>query len=97
MRIAIDAMGGDHAPAEIVTGAIEAARLLPDAKLILVGRKDVLQRPDLPPNVEIFHASEVVEMKEEPVKALLGKPDSSLTPRCSTALSRKGEAAAQPA
>lgn len=78
MRIAIDAMGGDHAPAEIVTGAIEAARLLPDTKLILVGRKDVLQRPDLPSNIEIFHASEVVEMKEEPVKALLGKPDSSL-------------------
>ena len=78
MRIAIDAMGGDHAPAEIVAGTLDAARQLPDVRLILVGRKEVLQRPDLPPNVEIQHASEVVEMKEEPVKALLGKPDSSL-------------------
>jgi phosphate acyltransferase len=78
MRIALDGMGGDHAPAEIVAGAIEAARQLPQIRLILVGRKDVLQRPDLPSNIEILHASEVVEMKEEPVKALLGKPDSSL-------------------
>jgi len=78
MRIAIDGMGGDHAPDEIVSGAIDAAKLLPDAKLLLVGRKERLTRPDMPSNIEIIHASEVVEMKEEPVKALRTKRDSSL-------------------
>jgi len=78
MRIAIDGMGGDHAPDEIVSGAIEAATQLPGAKLLLVGQKDRLNRGSLPPNIEIIHASEVVEMKEEPVKALRSKRDSSL-------------------
>ncbi len=78
MRIAIDGMGGDHAPDEIVSGAIDAAKLLPDAKLLLVGQKDRLTRSDLPSNIEIIHASEVVDMKEEPVKALRSKRDSSL-------------------
>lgn len=81
MRIAIDGMGGDHAPAEIVAGALDAARQLPDVHLILVGRREVLERPDLPPNLEILHAEEVIEMNEEPVKALLGKTDSSMA-RC---------------
>lgn len=90
MRIAIDGMGGDHAPAEIVAGAIEAARLLPEARLLLVGRKDALQRPDLPSNIEIIHAAEVVGMDEEPAKALRGKPDSSL--RVSLRLVKRGDA-----
>ncbi len=90
MRIAIDGMGGDHAPDEIVSGVIEAARQLPDAKLLLVGQKDRLARPDLPKNVEIIHASEVVGMDEEPARALRGKPDSSL--RVSLRLVKRGEA-----
>src|ERR1051326_2377036 len=40
MRIAIDGMGGDHAPDEIVQGAIDAATQTPDAKLLLVGMKE---------------------------------------------------------
>jgi glycerol-3-phosphate acyltransferase PlsX len=90
MRIAIDGMGGDHAPGEIVSGVIEAAKQNPDARLLLVGQKDRLSRPDLPPNVEIVHASQVVEMKEEPVKALRSKRDSSL--RVAMTLVKQGNA-----
>lgn len=78
MRIAIDGMGGDHAPDEVVTGVIEAAAQHPDATLLLVGQKDRVGRPSLPGNVQIIHAPEVIEMDEEPVKALLRKRNSSL-------------------
>lgn len=78
MRIAIDGMGGDHAPEEVVTGVIEAAGQHPDARLLLVGQKDRLSRPNLPANIQIIHAPEVIGMDEEPVKALLRKRNSSL-------------------
>src|SRR5436189_788839 len=78
MRIAIDGMGGDHAPDEVVSGVIEAAGQNPDAKLFLVGQKDRLARPNLPKNVEIVHAPEVIAMDEEPVKAIIRKRNSSL-------------------
>jgi glycerol-3-phosphate acyltransferase PlsX len=90
MRIAIDGMGGDHAPDEIVSGVIDAASQVPDAKIFLVGQKDRLSRPNLPKNVEIVHAAEIVDMDEEPAKALRGKPDSSL--RVSLRLVKRGEA-----
>ena len=90
MRIAIDAMGGDHAPDEIIQGAIDAAPLVPDATLLLVGQKERLSRTDLPRNIEIVHASEIVGMDEDPKRALLGKPDSSL--RVMLRLVKKGQA-----
>jgi glycerol-3-phosphate acyltransferase PlsX len=90
MRIAIDGMGGDHAPEEIVAGVIEAARQNPDARLLLVGQRDRLARPELPSNIEIVHAAEIVGMDEEPARALRGKPDSSL--RVSLRLVKRGEA-----
>jgi len=90
MRIAIDGMGGDHAPDEIVSGVIDAASKIPDARILLVGQKDRLSRPNLPKNVEIIHAAEIVGMDEEPAKALRGKPDSSL--RVSLRLVKRGEA-----
>lgn len=90
MRIAIDGMGGDHAPDEIVSGVIDAAPQIPDVKILLVGQKERVSRPNLPPNVEIIHAAEIVGMDEEPAKALRGKPDSSL--RVSLRLVKRGEA-----
>jgi len=90
MRIAIDGMGGDHAPDEIVAGAIEAATQLPNARLLLVGQKDRLARPGMPANLEVIHATEVVGMEEEPARALRGKPDSSL--RVTLRLVKRGEA-----
>jgi len=90
MRIAIDGMGGDHAPDEIVSGVLDAAARVPDAKILLVGLKDRVTRPNLPRNVEIVHAAEIVGMDEEPAKALRGKPDSSL--RVSLRLVKRGDA-----
>ena len=64
MRIAVDAMGGDHAPKEIVAGAILAAPEI-SGELILVGIEDQI-RPllpaDCPSNVRVHHASETIDM-----------------------------------
>jgi glycerol-3-phosphate acyltransferase PlsX len=83
MIIAIDAMGGDHAPDEIVRGAVEAAPLVPDATLVLVGQTERVEKVlasagARPKNIQIQQASEVIEMHEDPRRALLGKRDSSL-------------------
>lgn len=94
MKIAVDAMGGDHAPAAIVAGAGLAARQL-DAEIILVGREEAVraelarQGLDLP-NLRVHHAAEVVEMDESPRLALRQKVDSSIT--VAVDLVRDGEA-----
>ncbi len=84
MRIAIDAMGGDFAPAEIVKGAVEAARGLPYVtKLLLVGDQDAVRRElaacgGTPPKVEIVHASQSVGMDEAAALAVRKKKDTSI-------------------
>ncbi len=84
MRIALDAMGGDFAPREIVVGAVEAARELKSVdKLILVGdetaiRKELARFGNVPGSIEIVHASEVVGMDEKPALAVRRKRDSSI-------------------
>lgn len=95
-RIAIDAMGGDHAPKAVVRGAILAAERSPDLELTLVGPRDVLERELAETNAEssrfeVEHASEVVGMDESPVEALRKKPDSSI--RVMTRLVREGRCA----
>ncbi len=81
MRIAVDAMGGDHAPEHPVAGAILAAREL-GADVVLVGQEDrireVLRRHPAPSNVSIVHADEVIEMDEAPAAALRRKRNSSI-------------------
>lgn len=79
LRIALDAMGGDHAPESIVQGALDAASELRSG-VILVGYEDQLRKlaPNLPEGFEIVHASEVVAMDEKPVEALRKKKDSSM-------------------
>jgi glycerol-3-phosphate acyltransferase PlsX len=81
MRIAIDAMGGDHAPHAHVESALAAAFEWPDTHLILVGNPEVLQ-PLLgrspPANISIEPALEVIESDDEPVKAVRRKTDSSM-------------------
>lgn len=80
MRIALDAMGGDHAPMEIVKGAVEVAPQL-EGEILLVGEANAIshvQTGPLPSNVRIVEASQVVEMHESPVEALRKKKDSSL-------------------
>lgn len=80
MRIAVDAMGGDHAPGEIVSGVLEAAKKV-KGSIVLVGDPSRIERAltgPVPSNVDIHPASEVVEMDEKPMEALRKKKDSSL-------------------
>lgn len=82
-RVAVDAMGGDHAPRAIIRGAVQALEDRADLIVVLVGREEVL-RAELdaaggaPERIEIVHASQVVEMDETPTEALRQKKDSSL-------------------
>lgn len=79
-KIAVDAMGGDHAPRVVVEGAILAAQEL-GIEVILVGQKDAvsqeLARQSPHPHIEIMHASEAIAMHESPSSALR-KKDSSM-------------------
>lgn len=84
IRIAVDAMGGDHGPSEVVPGAIEYARANPADEVILVGRPDAIRAfaPTLPTNVSIAPASQVVDMDEHPAQALREKKDASILVAC---------------
>ena len=84
MRIAVDAMGGDNAPAALVEGAIRAARELDKVtRIILVGREPVLKAElakhgATPDKIVIHHCTEVVEMGDSPAVAVRRKKDSSI-------------------
>ncbi len=80
VTIAIDAMGGDHGPSEIVPGALDHARAHPEDRVLLVGDAATLAAiaGTLPANVAIVHASEVVGMDEHPAMALREKKDSTI-------------------
>ena len=92
VSIAVDAMGGDHGPTEIVPGALDHARSHPEDRVLLVGDEATLRSlaGSLPPNVEIVHASEVVGMDEHPAKALREKKDSTII--VATDLVKRGRA-----
>lgn len=84
-RIAVDAMGGDYAPHEIVLGTVEAAAVVPGLeKIYLVGDRAQLEAelkkaPKPAPDwLEIVHASEVVGMDESPATGVRRKKDSSI-------------------
>jgi glycerol-3-phosphate acyltransferase PlsX len=85
MKIAVDAMGGDHAPNAVIEGALLASEAIaPDTTLVLVGQEEALKRffptsDTKHSNIEIVYASQVIEMHEHPVKALPAKPDSSIS------------------
>ncbi len=93
LTIALDAMGGDHAPKAEVEGAVRAAGTL-GVKVLLVGQQDVVRREleqydgyrDLP--IEIVHASERVTMEDSAAKAVQTKRDSSM--RVASRLVRDG-------
>jgi len=81
IRVAVDAMGGDHAPVEVVHGALQYAKREPRDQLFLVGDPDRIRTAaggPLPQNVFIEAASQVVEMHEHPAKALREKKDASI-------------------
>jgi len=82
MKIALDAMGGDHAPATLVEGAVLATQEL-GAEIILVGDKEILQQtlshyPSAAPSISIVHAPQRVEMDESPSLVIRKKRQSSI-------------------
>ena len=83
MRIALDAMGGDYAPAVTIEGAIETVNSHENIDIILVGDESALAREldskRFPPNrITVRHASQVVKMDESPASAIRRKKDSSI-------------------
>ena len=96
VTIAVDAMGGDHAPKAEVEGTIRAVRQFP-VQVILVGKEDVIRAElahhpgweSLP--IQIVHASEMVTMDDSAGKSLRSKKDSSIRVACR--LVREGQAA----
>jgi phosphate acyltransferase len=83
MRIALDAMGGDHGPTPNVGGAKLALDANPDLSIVLVGDQSqldpLLATASLPAGrVEVIHAPQVVEMKEKPAEAIRRKPEASI-------------------
>jgi glycerol-3-phosphate acyltransferase PlsX len=87
MLIALDAMGGDHAPGPIVAGAVQAVQADPELRVVLVGdeaRVEPCLRSAGGPHerIELFHCTQVIGMEESPVAfALRRKPDNSIS-RC---------------
>lgn len=84
MKIAVDAMGGDYAPEEIVLGAVEAVETYDGVEVFLVGDEHKIQNVfaqyNIKPNarVTVVHASEVIEMGEHPAQAIRKKKDASI-------------------
>ncbi len=85
MKIIVDAMGGDHAPQEIVKGAVQAVEEF-GVEVVLVGRaEDILHcmqdmgRTDLPKGLEISNSTQVVTMEDDPARAVRDKKDSSMS------------------
>ena len=81
--IALDAMGGDHAPDAIVEGAVRALRKYDDIRILLAGPEEKLQEMtasagDVKDRIEIVNATQVIEMDEAPMMAVRAKKDSSL-------------------
>lgn len=84
MKIIIDAMGGDNAPAEIVAGAVEAVDAC-DVDIVLVGReeaiRDCLKERGAAenPRISVVHASDVIDMHDDPSTAIRVKKEASMT------------------
>ena len=82
-RIAVDAMGGDYAPGEMVAGAVDAANDRPDIRIALVGRQEevLAELSKFTYNkeqIEVVNATEVIATEEPPVNAIRKKKDSSM-------------------
>ncbi len=97
LRIALDAMGGDHAPEEIVKGAVAAVNGNSEIEVVLVGqektvRGEVDKHDSMGSVLDIVNADEVIAMDERPVTAVKEKKDSSIV--VGIDLLKKGEVAA---
>lgn len=96
MRIAVDVMGGDYAPGEIVKGSVDAV-INDGIEVVLVGEEEQVRNElikyDFPDHlISVVNAGETIEMDEHPAKAVRRKKDASLV--VATRLVKNGEAAA---
>ncbi|SDQ61553.1 phosphate:acyl-[acyl carrier protein] acyltransferase [Virgibacillus subterraneus] len=79
MKIAIDAMGGDHAPKEIVLGAMDAVSQIENLTINLIGdEKKINEYLTNSKNINVIHTDEVITAADEPVRAVRRKKNSSL-------------------
>ena len=83
VKVAVDAMGGDNAPAEIIKGAVDAINESEKVKVFLVGQEEVLKKQLAEYNydksrIEVVNATEIIETAEPPVNAIRKKKDSSI-------------------
>ncbi len=85
MKIGLDVLGGDFAPKATMHGAILARKELPESdQIVLIGEKDIIhaflreEKAD-PRDFEIVDAPDLIEMDEQPTKALINKPNSSIS------------------
>ena len=83
IRIAVDAMGGDNAPAEIVAGAVMAANSRKDIQIALIGQEEIVsaelkKHTYNTEQIEVVNATEVIATEEPPVNAIRKKKDSSI-------------------
>lgn len=79
MKLAIDAMGGDHAPKEIVLGAMDAIETIKDLEIVLIGNQEKIN-PILSnqTGIRVIHTEEVITSDDEPVRAVRKKKNASL-------------------
>lgn len=97
VKIAVDAMGGDNAPTEIVKGTIQAIKQRQDIKVFLVGKEEIIKRElaqyEYPEGqLEIVNAKEVIETAEPPVMAIRRKKDSSIVKAMNLVKSKEADA-----
>jgi glycerol-3-phosphate acyltransferase PlsX len=98
MRIALDAMGGDHAPGPIVAGAVQAVAENPELTVVLVGDQSLVLPAveaaggNVGDRIDLFHCTQQVTMEETPVEALRKKPDNSISRTWQLLAERKVEA-----
>ncbi|MDO5456886.1 MAG: phosphate acyltransferase PlsX [Atopococcus tabaci] len=94
MRIAIDAMGGDHAPKEIVIGTEYAARNNSDINYVLYGEESEVRKylTDDLSNIEIIHTNEKIEADDDPVRAVRRKKEASMVLAASDVKEGKADA-----
>lgn len=95
--VALDAMGGDNAPKEIILGAVDALKENSKLKVLLVGKEDIIKQnlSELSydkDRIEIINATEVIETAEHPVNAINHKKDSSIVVGMKTVRDGKADA-----
>ena len=97
VTIALDAMGGDNAPDEIIKGALSAVRDLSDIHILLVGREEIVKKKLADSsysgsNIEIVNATQVIETSDHPANAIRTKKDSSICIGCKLVKEGKADA-----